>query len=203
MSTDQTKQRFLIEYKHLKNPTLSKRKLAKSLKISRRTVDTVLKTVYRTENYSEKTRKWSKRTANPRALERLETSLEEHPDWSDRYRAKKLKISNLFVHKWRLRLGYQSFKVVKMPNRNDKQNSTAKGRARKLNFLIFCCYSLLYKKLILLKYINMQDYLLFYKCEINYALKECFQTFFWFFFIYFLYFLHRPYYPHKGVKRPN
>ena len=49
----------------------------------------------------------------------------------------------------------------------------------------------------------MQDYLLFYKCEINYALKECFQTFFWFFFIYFLYFLHGSYYPHKGVIRPN
>ena len=204
MSTDQTKQRFLIEDKHLKNPTLSNRKLAKSLKISRKTVDTVLKrfteqkTIQRKQGSGRK-----KRTANPRALERLETSLEEHPDWSDRYRAKKLKVSNFFVHKWRLRLGYQSFKVVKMPNRNDKQNSTAKSRARKLNFLIFCCYSLLYKKLILLKYINMQDYLSFYKCEINYALKECFQTFFWFFFIYFLYFLHGPYYPHKGVIRPN
>ena len=43
MSTEQTKQRFLIVDKHLKNPTLSNRKLAKSLKISRRTVDTVLK----------------------------------------------------------------------------------------------------------------------------------------------------------------
>ena len=43
MSTEQTKQRFLIVDKHLKNPTLSNRKLAKSLKISRRTVDTALK----------------------------------------------------------------------------------------------------------------------------------------------------------------
>mgnify|MGYP003416728517 FL=1 len=58
--------------------------------------------------------------------------MEEHSDWSDRFRAKKLKVSNFFVHKWRQRLVYQSFKVVKMPNRNDKQNSTAKSRARKL-----------------------------------------------------------------------
>ena len=43
MSTEQTKQRFMILDKHLKNPTLSNRKWAKSLKISRRTVDTVLK----------------------------------------------------------------------------------------------------------------------------------------------------------------
>ena len=138
MSTEQTKQRFLIVDKHLKNPTLSNRKLAKSLKISRRTVDIVLKrfteqkTIQRKQGSGRK-----KRTANPRALERLETSLEEHPDWSDRYRAKKLKVSNFFVHKWRQRLGYQSFKVVQMPNRNDNQNSTAKSRARKLydNFL--------------------------------------------------------------------
>ena len=120
MSTEQTKQRFLIVDKHLKNPTLSNRKLAKSLKISRRTVDTVLKrfteqkTIQRKQGSGRK-----KRTANPR-------------DWSDRFRAKKLKVSNFFVHKWRQRLGYQSFKVVKMPNRNDKQNSTAKSRARKL-----------------------------------------------------------------------
>ena len=133
MSTEQTKQRLLIVDKHLKNPTLSNRKLAKSLKISRRTVDTALKrfteqkTIQRKQGSDRK-----KRTANPRALERLETSLEEHPDWSDRYRAKKLKVSNFFVHKWRQRLGNQSFKVVKMPNRNDKQNSTAKSRARKL-----------------------------------------------------------------------
>ena len=133
MSTEQTKQRFFIVDKHLNNPTSSNRKLAKSLKISRRTVDTVLKrfteqkTIQRKQGSGRK-----KRIANPRALKRLETSLEEHPDWSDRYRAKKLKVSNFFVHKWRQRLGYQSFKVVKIPNRNDKQNSTAKSRARKL-----------------------------------------------------------------------
>ena len=94
MSTEQTKQRFLIVDKHLK--------MAKSLKISRRTVDSVLKQFTEQKTIQRKQGSGRKKcTANPGSLERLETSLEEQPDWSDRIRAKKLKVSNFFIHKWR------------------------------------------------------------------------------------------------------
>ena len=44
----------------------------------------------------------------------------------------KTKISSTFVHTSKHRQGMKSFKVKTVPNRNDKQNVTAKTLARKL-----------------------------------------------------------------------
>ena len=58
--------------------------------------------------------------------------LQKRPDLSVRTVARKTKMSPTFVHTSKHRQGMKSFKVKTVPNRNNKQNVTAKTRARKL-----------------------------------------------------------------------
>ena len=58
--------------------------------------------------------------------------LQKRPDLSVRTVARKTKMSPTFVQSSKHRQGMKSFKVKTVPNHNDKQNVTAKTRARKL-----------------------------------------------------------------------
>lgn len=125
--------RKIILHNHHENPTWSASKLAKVLKFPKTTVYDVLKrfketlTVDRAKGTGAK-----KGSRNPRLEKTVMRSIKSNPGLSDNDRAKRYSTTRSNIRRIRARNGYKSFIAVKTPNRSDKQNSTAKKRARLL-----------------------------------------------------------------------
>ena len=115
------------------NPDLLVRKLAKKLGFPASTVHNVLKFFDTPLTTARKTGCGTKMDLrNHQKDAKVIKKLQKRPDLSVRAVARKTKISPTFVHTSKHRQGMKSFKVKTVPNRNDKQNVTAKPRARKL-----------------------------------------------------------------------
>lgn len=122
-----------ILHKFNENPKASGRSIAKKLKMPKSTVADVLKrfketlTIGRAPHPSRKCGPKNKELAK-----KVTRSFKANPALSDRDRARRYGTSRSFVRRLRSDKGYKSYRMIKKPNRTDKQNSTAKSRARKL-----------------------------------------------------------------------
>lgn len=135
MATKQKDVRERILYSRKENPHLSIRQLAKKLEVPKTTVHRVLKTFYERLTIERKPRNDKNIRRADRNLDRkVREILKRNPNLSIRTVARKIGMSAGFVQKSKLRSGLRSYKVKKVPNRNDAQNLTAKTRARKLYY---------------------------------------------------------------------
>lgn len=122
-----------ILLKHTENPCMSHNNIAKSIGISKSTVTNVLRNFRRT--FSIERKKGSGRKQGPASKKTdnaVVAALKRNPNLSVRDIAKKVQMSPSYVQKAKKREGFQTYKVNVAPNRDDKQNKSAKTRARKL-----------------------------------------------------------------------
>lgn len=120
-----------IVHKFLENPTWSGSLIAKKLKLPKSTVNDVIKRYKETLSTNRKQKKSKKVSKRDQELtKRVLRSIKSNPGLSDR--AKKCKTSVSTARRIRLDAGLQSYRVIKYPNRNEKQNGVAKKRARLL-----------------------------------------------------------------------
>jgi transposase len=133
MSSKEQHVRERILYGRNENPDLSIRDVAKKLKLPKSTVHEVLKTFSERLSVQRKPRNDKNVRRADRGLDRkVKQVLERNPNLSVREVARKIGKSAGFVQNSKKRSGLKSYKVKKVPNRSDKQNLTAKTRARKL-----------------------------------------------------------------------
>lgn len=133
MISKQRDNREIIVRKHHENPGMSHNDMAKSLKIAKSTVTSVLKKYKETLSIDKKKGSGRKKGfVSQKKAKSVLAALKRNPGLSVRDVAKKVCMSSSYVQKVRKQAGLQSFKVNAAPNRNDKQNKTAKTRARKL-----------------------------------------------------------------------
>lgn len=133
MATKQMKVREKIIHKHTQNPDMSYNDIAKTLGVARSTVGNVIKNFKNTLTIERK--KGSGRKAGPISKSKdkaVVASFTRNPNVSVRDVAKKINMSKSYVQKVKKRAGLQTFKVGVSPNRDEKQNTVAKTRARKL-----------------------------------------------------------------------
>jgi hypothetical protein len=125
--------RKLILDTHVKNPTWSGSKIAKSLKMVKSTVCSVLKRFREMHTIDRQvhTNRYSGTKDRKLHLKVLRT-IKANPGQSDYDIAKKFNADRCTVRRIRLREGIRSYRASKQPNRTLKQNVVAKGRARKL-----------------------------------------------------------------------
>lgn len=133
MASSEHKKREIILRKHTENPHLSYRALAKLLKLPQSSVCLVLKRFRERLTVDRKPGSAGKQGAKDKKKEahvlRLFTA---NPKLSSRDVAKKVKMSQSYVQKTKSRAGLKSFKAQAAPNRDAKQNLSAKQRSRKL-----------------------------------------------------------------------
>lgn len=133
MSLTQRDVRELIVRKYQENPSFSHNDIAKSLKIAKSTVTSALKKYNETLSIDKKKGSGRKKGfVSQKKSKSVIAALNRNPGLSVRDVAKKVNMSSSYVQKVRRQAGLHSFKVNAAPNRNDKQNKTAKTRARKL-----------------------------------------------------------------------
>lgn len=132
MSLTRLEIRKLTVHTYIENTTQSFASIAKKFEIGRKTVSTV-KHRYSENLTVERTPGGgcSKGPANPAISAKVLRSIKNNFGLSDRDRAKKCETSRGNVRIISAR-DLKSFKAVKQPNRNDKQNLTVKPRSRKL-----------------------------------------------------------------------
>lgn len=133
MESKEQQVREKILHKSVQNPSMSHHDISKSLGIPRSTVSSVLKRFRDTLTVDRKPGSGGKRNDNFK-LQRnaVLRMIKRNPNLSIRDVAKKVKMSYSFVQKVKKAAGYKSFKIIKTPNRNEKQETSAKSRARKL-----------------------------------------------------------------------
>lgn len=129
---------------HHENKDLSHRSIAKTLGIANSTVSRVIKRFEERLTTDRKPRSEGKSIPyNTKNHNRVVGAFNRNPNASVRDVAKKLHLSRSFVQKAKTKAGLRTFKVQKAPNRDEKQNKSAKTRARKLylNMLtkVECC----------------------------------------------------------------
>lgn len=133
MESKEQQVREKILHKSVENPSMSHHDIAKSLGVPRSTVSSVLKRFRDRLTLDRKPGSGGKRNDNFKnqrnAVLRL---IKQNPNLSIRDVAKKVKTSYSFVQKVKKAAGYRSFKVIKTPNRNEKQETSSRTRARKL-----------------------------------------------------------------------
>lgn len=131
-STKETNREMIVR-KKLENPDLSHRDIAKSLNVAKSTVTLVLKNFDERLSTERKVGSGRKKgfISEKKAKDVVRT-FQKNPGLSIRDAAKKVHMSPGYVQKVRKEEGLQSYKVPLVPNRNDKQQKTAKYRSRKL-----------------------------------------------------------------------
>ena len=126
-------QRAKIVHKYLENTEASYRSIAKTLKISPSTVMRVIKRYNETLSIERAPGSGQNTPIRKQeAYERVIATTSRNQGLSSRFLAKKFDVSKTTVLRWLKSKGYNSYKAVKVPNRNHKQNKSAKSRARKL-----------------------------------------------------------------------
>lgn len=122
-----------IVHKFNENPTWSHSMIAKSIGIPKSTVGNVLRRFKETLTIERKKGQGRKSgPANKNLHQKIIRSFKQNPGLSNRKRAERLQTSEWTVRKTKLRGGYTSYKSIKIPNRNEKQSSVVKTRARRL-----------------------------------------------------------------------
>lgn len=122
-----------IVHKFIECPHLSGSAIAKQLKLPKSTVCRVIKQYKETLTIERKPRTNLKYGCKNKDLEKkVLKSIKQNPGLSDRDRAKKYGCPVSTARLIRVRAGIRAYRAIKHPNRSDKQNVTAKQRARKL-----------------------------------------------------------------------
>jgi predicted transcriptional regulator len=133
MASPEKQRRELILRKHLENPQLSHRNIGKQLGIVQSTVSRVIKRYYETLSIERKEKcgqnGWS---ISDQDHKRVVKVFKRNPNASVRDVAKKLNLSKSFAQRAKEREGLHTYKVQKAPNRDERQNTVGKSRARKL-----------------------------------------------------------------------
>lgn len=112
---------------------MSHHDIAKSLGVPRSTVSSVLKRFRDRLTLERKPGSGGKRNDSFKSQRNAVLRLvKQNPNLSIRDIAKKVKKSYSFVQKVKKAAGYRSYKVIKAPNRNEKQETSSRTRARKL-----------------------------------------------------------------------
>lgn len=133
MEVNQRESREQILSKHLEFPDLSHRQLGKMLNIHHSTVSRVLKrfqerlTLDHGKGAGRKPGPENKKTEG-----KVKRMIKANPNVSSRDLAKKIGMSQSYVQNAKKRAGLHTYKVQNFPNRDERQQSTAKTRARKL-----------------------------------------------------------------------
>lgn len=133
MASKQEELRIKILYTRRENPNYTHAQIAKSLNVAKSTVTKVIKVFG--ERLSTTRKPGSGGNRKPVAAvtnRRVASAFMRNPNLSVRDVANKLGISSTTVHEAKKRSGLSTYKKVVTPNRNDKQNLTAKTRSRKL-----------------------------------------------------------------------
>ena len=123
--------RKLILHKYNENPSWTILRIAKSLKMSHKTVGNVINrfkqtlSIERAEGSGKKPGPQGKKLAK-----KIIQSVKSNPGLSDRDRANKIKTSVSNVRRTQKRESYGSYHVIKTPNRSDKQSESTKNRFR-------------------------------------------------------------------------
>lgn len=133
MQSSELEVRQMIVHKMMENLDLSGSSIAKLLKLPKSTVNGVIKRFK--ESLTVDRARGSGKKAGPadkKLTQKVLKSFMNNPGISIRDRAKKFNTSASNIFKIRSRCGYKSFRAIKQPNRNDKQNLVAKKRARRL-----------------------------------------------------------------------
>ena len=122
-----------VVHKYLENPALSYSAIAQATGISKSTVGDVIRRYKATLSVDRA--KGSGAKAGPRdpnLHKKILRSISANPGTSDRKRAHRIGTSRSMVIRTRNRACLKSFRAIKVPNRNDRQNIFARKRARKL-----------------------------------------------------------------------
>lgn len=143
MSSKQHQQRERILHEYVENSLLSYRDIAKRLKCPQSTVCRVLKKFREHLTIDRKPGSGGLQgVKNKKKDEKVVNMFASNPKISSRDVAKKVKMSQSYVQKVKRRAGLRSYKAQAAPDRDSKQNSSAKKRSRKLyeNFITkFAC----------------------------------------------------------------
>lgn len=126
------------------NPSWTLQKIAKEARVQRKTVGNVLKRFNETLSIARKPGSGRKPGFVDRKLDKqVEVRLEKNPRLSNRKLANKVGCSDRTVRRVKTKLGFKTYKVQTVPDRNAKKNLEAKKRARKLRKEYFqkvkCC----------------------------------------------------------------
>lgn len=133
MELNEIERRKKILHTHFENPTLSFRKLAKMMNLSRSTVTGVIRRFQREQTVDRlPVTREKPGSHNKKLVSNIVRSLKANPGLSDIDRAQRYGTSTSTGRRVRLRAGYKSYRIIKHPNRSDKQNLVAKKRARLL-----------------------------------------------------------------------
>lgn len=142
MEVSQVETREKIVYAHMQNPELSHRALGKMLKICNSTVSRVIKRFNDRLTIDHKRGAGRKPGAACRKTEgKVKGQFSRNPNISTRDVAKKVGVSQSYVQKVKTRAGLHTFKVQNFPNRDERQQTVAKTRARKLYTEMLTKYS--------------------------------------------------------------
>lgn len=117
----------------LQNPTLSYASIGRLSGTSRATSRNVI--IRFQKNQSNDRKPGSGRPAgflDSKLAQKIKRNMISKPNASLRDLTKKYHVSHSYVQKVKKRFKLRSYAVIKVPNRNDTQNTKAKGRARKL-----------------------------------------------------------------------
>lgn len=133
MQSNEIERRKLILYSFAQNPEASGSSIAKMLKMPKSTVNGVIKRYKDSLTIDRKPGSGGKsRVANKKLVKGVALSFRKNPGLSNRDRARKFKVSESYIRKLKSSHGYNSYSVIKHPNRNDKADLLAKRLTRKL-----------------------------------------------------------------------
>lgn len=122
-----------IVNKYLENPNQSYSVIAKSIKLPKSTVADVITRYKKTLTIERAPKTKTKSTpSNKKLTSKIKRSAIQNPSLSLRQRAVKYGTSHETVRRILKKSNLKIYRAIKMPNRNDVQNLTAKKRCRKL-----------------------------------------------------------------------
>lgn len=122
-----------IVHKYLQNQTLSYSSIAKLLKLPKSTVCSVINRYNHSSSVGRKTKSESKtKPEHKQLVSKVIRSIKQNPGLSLRQRAKRFGTSHEMIRRIQKNKGLKTYRAIKVPNRDDKQNLTAKKRCRKL-----------------------------------------------------------------------
>lgn len=127
------KARQIILHEYIKNPALSARKIGKNVKLHHSTVSRVLNRYKEGLTVARKPGSGGEHgQSDENSARKVLRAFSQDPKVSTRSVAKSVRKSRSFVQKVKQRASLRSFKAQTAPDRDAKQNFTAKSRSRKL-----------------------------------------------------------------------
>lgn len=133
MDAKELGKRKIVVHKYNENPTMSVSEIARKLKMSKSTVYGIIKRYNKTLTVDRAPGSGRKAGPADKDLHRkLVRSIKQNPGLSNVDRAKKFGTTERTVRKTIKRCNLKTYHAIKSPNRTDKQNLTAKRRARLL-----------------------------------------------------------------------